>query len=171
MKLNVPYYSQYADVNDEYWAPRACGFCCFKMVTEFFGVNTPAIVELANKAKKEGGYGESGIIHDYVVKLAENYGLTAHREEKMDEGKGVQKIADFIKKENPVTVSVTKDRNGKKLFHQVVISGLEEEEDFNLLGFYIHDSATSHKGEGSHLFVPIEDFLKEWRRMAIFIEK
>jgi len=171
MKLDVPYYSQFSDVKDEYWAPRACGFCCFKMVTEFLGVQTPAIVEQANIAKENGGYSTSGIIHDYVIKLAESYGLSAHREEKMEIEKGLQKVVSFIKRENPVIVSVAKDRDGKKLFHQVVLTGFEEDKEGNLLGLYIHDSAISYKGEGRHIFVSLEDFLNEWRQMAIFIQK
>lgn len=168
MKLDVPYYSQYRDVADPYWTHRACGFCCFKMVAAYHGVDTGPIVDLANRAKREGGYGEYGIVHDYVLRLAKEFGLSAHRAEKMDEKNGIDKIIAFLDSGNPVIVSVAGEREGRKLFHQVVVVGYEKE-DGGIKGFYLHDSGQFYNDGGPNIFLPYDDFLKDWRRMAIFI--
>jgi ABC-type bacteriocin/lantibiotic exporter with double-glycine peptidase domain len=170
MKLDVPYYSQFSDVEDEYWAPRVCGFCCFKMVAKYHGVDTGDIVEMGNRAKSEDGYGEHGIIHDYVLRLAKEFGLSAYRQEKMDEKSGVNKILSFLDAGNPVIVSVAGEREGNKLFHQIVVVDYEKENE-NIKGFYIHDSGKFYNEGGPNIFLSYNDFLKEWRRMAIFIEK
>ena len=170
MKLDVPYYSQYLDIDDPYWTHRACGFCCFKMVSAHHGVEAGEIVDVANRAKREGGYGKYGIIHDYVIRLAKELGLKAFREEKINEEKGTQKIVSFLEAGNPVIVSVAEEREGKKLLHQIVIIGYEQEDE-KIKGFYIHDSGKFYDNGGPNIFLPYENFLKDWRRMVIFVSK
>lgn len=173
MKLDVPYYSQYLDISDAYWSPRACGFCCIKMIANFHNIETPEITEIADTAKQEGGYGEHGIIHDWSVGYLNKIGLSAGREEKMcndGSNEGILKLISSLKNKNPVIVSVARERDGKKAFHQVVVTGFEEK-DNEVIGFYINDSASKIKGEGKDVYVPLENFLKEWRAMAIFAER
>ena len=173
MKLDVPYYSQYLDVTDSFWSPRACGFCCIKMVATFHSKDIPDIVEIANLAKSEGGYSEHGIIHDWSVGYFQKLGLNSNRVEKMNGEKtneGISKIVDSLKNNCPVIVSVARERDGKKAFHQIVLTGFEEENN-EVSGFYMNDSASSLQGVGKDIFVPILDFLKEWRGMAIFVSK
>ncbi|MCR4330440.1 MAG: C39 family peptidase, partial [Patescibacteria group bacterium] len=57
IKLEVPYYSQFLDVEDKYWMPRACGMACAKMVLDFYKVDTTSLDELIKKGSEEGGYG------------------------------------------------------------------------------------------------------------------
>lgn len=172
MKLDVPYYSQYIDVKDPYWQPRACGFCCIKMIATFHNKDIRDIVEIANLAKSEGGYSEHGIIHDWSVGYFQKLGLNSNRMEKMNGEKtneGISKIVNSLKNNCPVIISVARDREGKKAFHQVVLTGFEEEEG-DVSGFYMNDSDTKIKGEGINIFMSMIDFLKEWRGMAIFVK-
>jgi len=168
MKLEVPYYSQFLDVEDKYWMPRACGMACMKMVLDFYEVDTASLDELIKKGSEEGGYGPWGWVHDYFVAFAKKYGLEAHREEKMDPEKGVVAIADALRHGHPVIVSAVKYILGQTKFHMIVITGYEEA-DGAVTGFYYHDPESTTREGSQHLFVSREIFVREWRKMAIFI--
>lgn len=178
MKLDVPYYSQFLDVNDNpYWMPRACGMTCLKMVLDYHGKKTPTLLEMCEKGKKDGGYGPSGWFHDYFVKTAEEYGLSSERGEKIGEILGLQKIHDELKSGRPVIVSVSKHTLGQTKFHMVVLTGYEENDGIEfperkgqLTGFYFNEPESLSKEQGKDLFVDIKSFKHDWRRMAIFFK-
>ena len=186
MKLNVPYYSQFLDVNDNpYWMPRACGMTCLKMVLDYHSsilqntrmIKTPSLLEMCEKGKKDGGYGPSGWFHDYFVKTAKEYGLVSERGEKIGEILGLQKIHDELKDGRPVIVSVSKYTLGQTKFHMVVLTGYEEndgvefpERKGQLTGFYFNEPESLSKEQGKDLFVDIKSFKHDWRRMAIFFK-
>lgn len=170
MKLDVPYYSQFEDVSDPYWMPRACGFCCIKMVLDYYSISAGSIVELAQEAEQNGGYGTSGLVHDYVVNFFTSKGLSSHREEKMEDAAGIANIQEQIQKGNPVIVSIVKKILGQTKFHQVVFTGFEEENG-TLKGFYFNDPENLYKEASKDKFVVLADFLNDWRRMAIFVSK
>jgi len=171
MKLDVPYYSQFLDVNDPYWMPRACGMCCLKMVLDFFGEKTPPLLEMCRTGEKEGGYSKHGWFHDYLLKVARGYGLEAERGEKIGEIMGLQKIHDELKDGRPVIVSVSKHSLGQNKFHMVLLTGYEENENGTVFGFYYNDPESLYVEEGKGLFADIKDFKRDWRRMAIFIRR
>lgn len=170
MKLEVSYYSQFLDVHDEFWIPRACGICCMKMVFEYHGKKMPEILEMAKISEKDGGYGKSGLVHDYIVSTAKALGLDSHREEKMAEELGIQKLLSELKNGNPVIISAIKEILGQTKFHMVVLTGYEEKNN-ELSGFYFHDPEAVDRTKGSYIFVPLKDFKKSWRKMAIFVSK
>lgn len=170
MKLDIPYYSQFLDTSDPYWMPRACGMACLKMVLDFYGKKTPALLEMCQKGEKEGGYGKSGWFHDYFLKVAHGYGLKAERGEKIGEIMGLQKIHDELKDGHPVSVSVTKHILGQTKFHMVALSGYEENEKGQISGFYFNEPESLYPELGKDLFVDIKDFKRDWRKMAIFIK-
>lgn len=168
MKLDVPYHSQFLDVTDPYWMPRACGLSALKMMLDYYGKDAPDIVGLAEAAKRDGGYGATGLVHDYVVEVAKRHGLESHREEKMDEREGVAALERELRAGHPVIVSAVKLILGQTKFHMVVLTGFEEEGGA-LSGFYFHEPESTDREAGSHVFVPLPKFLKSWRKMAIFM--
>lgn len=178
MKLDVPYYSQFLDVNDNpYWMPRACGMVCLKMILDYHGRKTPPLLEMCEKGKRDGGYGPSGWFHDYFVKTAKEYGLDSERGEKIGEILGLQKIHDELKDGRPVIVSVSKYTLGQTKFHMVVLTGYEENDGIEfperkgqLTGFYFNEPESLSKEQGKDLFVDIKSFKHDWRRMAIFFK-
>ncbi|MFA6340721.1 MAG: C39 family peptidase [Candidatus Paceibacterota bacterium] len=172
MKLNVPYYSQFIDVSDRYWMPRACLITCLKMVLNYYGkAEDVSIDDLIKKGQDIGGYGKSGWFHDSIVALAKDLGLEVHREEKIDTEEGLLHIKGSIDKNDPVIVSIVKDILGQKKFHTVVITGYEEK-DGKISGFYFHDpESTSDERNREAKFVDTDIFKSEWRRMAIFFGK
>jgi len=176
MKLDVPHYSQFLDIADQYWMPRACGMACLKMVLDFYKKKTPSLLEMCEKGKEDEGYGPSGWFHDYFLKVARSYGLKAERGEKIGEIMGFQKIHNELKDGRPVIVSTTKHILGQQKFHMVVLTGYEENDGIefpdrkgHLTGFYFNEPESLYSEQGKDVFVDIKTFKHDWRRMAIFI--
>ena len=180
MKLAVPYYSQFIDVEDPFWMLRACGATSLKMVAEYHKVHVSDIVTLCNEAKEKGGYDmQNGWIHNYLVHKAEELGLQAHRTER--EFPIVDEIIASLQVGNPVNVSVEKRGLEQKRFHRLVIVGYEEggednsaTEEFQLKpshGFYYHEPESTDKNRGQYRFCDVETFKEYWRGKAIFVTK
>lgn len=179
MKLSVPYYSQFIDVEDSFWMLRACGAVCFKMVTEFHGAKVSSIVEFCHEAKETGGYDmHNGWIHNYLVNKAEGLGLKAHRTER--DLPIVDEIIASLEAGNPVIVSVEKRVLEQKRFHMLVIVGYEggdtssPNEEFQIKpahGFYYHEPESTDRTRGAYRFCDVETFKEYWRGKAISISK
>lgn len=176
MKIKVPYYSQYLDVTDTMWQPRACGVACLKMLLEAKGEKVPTLDEMIEQGCAIGAHGEYGWKHDGLIALAKQYGAKLSRAEwrqsdsatpeELNE-EGIQFLISELRSGRPVLVSAVKKFQEDDKFHMVVLTGFEEK-DGVITGFYYHDSDTTKSGEGENLFVPINIFRAKWRRMAIF---
>lgn len=172
MKLQAPYYSQFVDVQDKYWIPRACLPTCLKIILSYNKKSENiSLDQLIVDLNAKGGYGKSGWFHDHIVEYAKGVGLYAYREEKMNEEKGIAEIKKTLNEGNLVIVSVIKFILGQTKFHTVVLLGYEEKDGI-VTGFYFHDpESTSDDRNREPIFVDIGIFKSQWRRMAIFIEK
>jgi uncharacterized protein YvpB len=168
--LPIPYVSQYLDVKEKKHALTACGMTNVYMILKYFGANGDSLDDLVEKGIKDGGYGKSGWIHDYLIEVFKNHGIESYRMEKMLD-KDVEKIKESIKSGNPVIVSVQQMLFDRRMFHMILIIGVRENENRELLGFLYHDPAGTKVEEFSDLFVSIPSFLEYWRRMAIFPHK
>lgn len=176
MKISVPYYSQYLDVTDELWQPRACSIVCLKMLLESKDVATTSLDEMITQGEAIGAHGESGWKQDGIIALAKQYGAKLSRNEwrqsdtkspeELNE-EGIQFLISELRSGNAVLASAVKKFTEVDKFHLVVLTGFEEN-DGVLTGFYYHDSDTQVRGEGENLFVTIDIFRAKWRRMAIF---
>jgi hypothetical protein len=185
MKLSVPYYSQFLDVEDSFWMLRACGATALKMVAEFQGKELPSIVDVCNEAKEKGGYDmQNGWIHDYIVNKAKELGLNAHRTER--DLPIIDEIIASLDAGNPVIVSIEKRVLEQKRFHIVVIVGYEKGEveesgvipdiadSYRLKSnscFYYHEPESTDRNRGAYRSCDIETFKEYWRGKAIFITK
>jgi uncharacterized protein YvpB len=163
MKLNVPYYSQFVDIQDPFWMLRACGAVSLKMVGEFHGVPVPDVLTLCNEAKERGGYDMSnGWMHEYLVTKAHELGLHAERKEGLQTA---DEVIGSLEKGNPVIVSVEKRVLEQKRFHILVIVGYEDGQ------FIYHEPESTDKERGSYRMCSTETFMEYWRGMGIFITK
>ena len=124
MKLDVPYYSQFVDIQDPFWMLRACGGVSLAMVAEFHGVQIPELASLCNEAKERGGYDmTNGWVHDYLVTRAQEFGLDAYRKEGLTD---IEEIIAALQAGNPVIVSVEKRVLEQKRFHMIVLVGYDK---------------------------------------------
>lgn len=173
--LNVPYISQYRDIQDKDWQRRGCGVVCLKTVLDFYGVAIPKLDDFIKLALERKAFGENGWRHDRLVEIADSFGLKADRKEFKFENalaeKGIVEIAKFLKQGQPVIVSVAKKFKYPDKFHQVVLTGFENDENGKIKGFYYNDSDYQNENDGKNIFVPIQTFKKYWRKLAIFICK
>lgn len=169
MKLSVPYYSQFVDIQDPFWMLRACGAASLLMIAEFHGVKDLDMLSLCNEAKEKGGYDlENGWVHDYLVAKANELGLTSHRKEGM---LNTDELVSSLCAGNPVIVSVEKRVLEQKRFHMVVLVGFEENDRGDILSFYYHEPESTNKEKGQYRICDAETFLHYWRGKAIFISK
>ena len=171
--LDIPYYSQYRDVKDEYWKPRACGILCLKMILDFLKIKINGTDDFIQNANEKKAYGENGWIHQGLIDIAKDFDVEMKRKEyKNDENddleKGIEKIINSIEDDKPVLVSAIKKFSEKNKFHMVLLVGFEIENN-ELKGFYYNDPDYENN-EGKNLFVDIEIFKKYWRRLVIFVK-
>lgn len=163
-KLDVPYFSQYLDVSGIEQQHRTCGMTCVYMVLKYFGAKTEPLDELIAIGEREGGYGSSGWIHDYLVKVFQNHGFACERREGMSET-DVELFRQAIKDDNPVIVSVERALFDRRDFHMLVLTGIRENKEGRLEGFFYHDPASTKRVE--HRYVQLPAFYLSWRHMAI----
>lgn len=163
MKLNVPYFSQFIDVQDPFWNIRSCGAACLKMVTEFHGKQTPSLIELCEEAKEKGGYDiNNGWVHEYLVKKINELGLIARCEEGLQ---SADTLIEDLNNGNPVIVSVEKKVLEQARFHMIVLVGYEDGE------FIYHEPESTVKKKGLERKCSEKVFMNYWRGKAIFISK
>ncbi|HBH71327.1 MAG: hypothetical protein UU88_C0005G0009 [Parcubacteria group bacterium GW2011_GWC1_42_11] len=178
MKLTVPYYSQYLDVEDKEWQQRACGVACLKMLLESNRIKSPSIDEMIKDGVILGAYSENGWLHDGLIALGEKYGAKLYRKEfrKKDSSQdtleklnieGVDMIVRELNEGRPVIISAIKNFYVRDKFHMVLVVGAEME-DVVVSGFYYHDPDSHTESKGAYQFVDINTFSSSWRRMAIF---
>lgn len=163
MKLAVPYYSQFFDIQDPFWILRACGAACLKMVAEFYGKEVADLVTLCNEAKDRGGYDmTNGWVHDYIVTKAKELRLSAERKEGLTT---TAEIISALDAGNPVIVSVEKRVLEQKRFHMVLVVGYED-------GIIIyHEPESTDREKGQYRVCDMDTFANYWRGKAIFISK
>lgn len=161
MKLDVPYYSQFVDIQDPFWMLRGCGAVSLAMVAEFHGATTPDILVLCNEARERGGYDmESGWIHDYLVMRARELGLQAERKEGM---KDIDELIASLESGSPVIVSVEKRVLEQKRFHMLVLVGFDDS------GFIYHEPESTDKEKGKYRVCTYDQFVDYWRGKALFV--
>lgn len=161
MKLPVPYYSQFVDVQDSFWMLRACGAASLKMVAEYQGKEITDIVTLCDEARVRGGYDmQNGWVHDYLVAKATELGLRAYRKEGLTD---LLEITASLDAGNPVIVSVEKRVLEQKRFHIIVIVGYEGET------VIYHEPESTDKEKGKYRVCDIATFKEYFRGKAIFI--
>ena len=182
MKLNVPYHSQFLEVEDYHWNIRSCSGACTAMVLEFLIGKKIDILEFMKQAEADGGYNKiNGMNHDYIINFFESEGLKSWRyknPETKDILDTIDPVVEQLEKGNPVIVSINKIILEQKKFHLILLIGLEKNNNGEVTHFYYHEpEATIVNVEddqavgGADRKVDVETFKKCWRGKAIFISK
>jgi uncharacterized protein YvpB len=163
MRLEVPYYSQFVDIQDPFWMLRACGVASFAMVAKYHGVHVPSLVDLCNEAKDRGGYDMSnGWVHEYLITKAQELGLTAYRREGLTD---IKEILQSLDNGDPVIVSVEKRVLEQTRFHLLVVVG------YDVDTLLYHEPESTNKEKGRYRICSKQIFLEYFRGKALFISK
>jgi len=190
MKLDVPYYSQFLDVEDKEWMPRSCSVVCLKMIFDYNSIDKNlSIDDLKQEGVIIGEYTMDGWSHEVLVRLARNHGLHAYRQEFRSQtinisnnsakeseheerlkNEGIEKFVKSLENEELVIVSINKFTLGQEKSHAVLLTGFEKDGE-KITGFYYHDPESLDREKAAHLFVDIKTFKKAWKKFAIFVYK
>ena len=179
-KLDVPYYSQFLEVEDYFWNIRSCGGTCIKMCLDYFkdeeNKKSFSILEIMNEAFNAGGYhAENGFVHDFAVNYFIKNGLVSHREESFSQkerNKLFVKIINELDKNNPSIVSVIKNTLEQTKFHLIVVVGYKADlENKKITHIVYHESESTDPSRGAYRECDIETFQKSWRGKSIFVAK
>ena len=145
-----------------------------------------------------GGLTDNGWKHDSLVRLLRNRNIMSYCQEyrsidividqihgvTFSEGKnypdiqniGIEKIIKKINSGLPTIVSVMPNFNDNKETHLILIIGYEIEKipqnsDQPINGsFYYHDPDSRNGTEKKNKKITINDFIKKWRNLAIFVD-
>lgn len=165
MKLEVPYYSQFVDIQDPFWMVRACGAVAIKSVAEFHGIAVPELLTICNDAKEKGGYDmENGWVHDYIVSYFQGIGLNAYRKEGLTD---LNELLFILETGTPLIVSVEKRVLEQTRFHIIVIVGFEKDANGAVTHLYYHESESTNKDKGAYRVCDMATFMSYWRGKVI----
>lgn len=165
--LEVPYSSQYIDIQEKTHLLTACGMTSVYMALKYYGIESDSLDKLVEKGVNDGGFAESGWLHDYLVKVFTEHNIGCHRMEGMVD-RDTNQIWESLKNKNPVIISMQRLSFDRRIFHMVIITGYRENAGGKLEGFFYHDPAGLVPSNVTNLFVSIPVFLQYWRKMAIF---
>lgn len=175
MKLSVPYYSQYKDVNDPTFRSRACSITCLKMALDFEASNFNTIIPSLDELIQEGidirALSKNGWEHRGIVFIAHNHGVPAYQEEfRSINGKLAKKLVDMgfeklikrLEEGKTAIVSVEKGFGENGDSHQVILVGYED-------GHFFYHEPEAKDETGAFRQISEEKFSSYWRHLAIFV--
>jgi hypothetical protein len=148
---------------------------------------------------KKAGTKENGWLYPGIVRVLQSYGFQAWRRRvfilpfdlNIFKKEGVNKnslssyvnqataemifsFKNAIDKKEPIIVSVMKNLGTKKTPHMIVITGYKAKEG-RIVGLYVNDPNNPKKAKERPIlkneFISVIDFVKIWRKTAIFIER
>jgi uncharacterized protein YvpB len=183
IQLEVPFWSQKHNVDNEEHIDNSCGIVCVKMVLSFAQKESGDIDELIKEGYIVGGKVDVGWNHETLLRVLRNHGVLAYRQEfishkvdldsekgtenseqtKIFRKNGIEKIKGSIDYGFPVITSVRAGFGENGSDHLVLIVGYDDE------NFYVNDP--QRKGmEKDPIRVSIEKFDEYWKGLTIFTE-
>ncbi|TSD03419.1 MAG: hypothetical protein Athens071416_100 [Parcubacteria group bacterium Athens0714_16] len=191
--LDVPYYSQILDVEEDYWKKSGCGIVSIKMIIDYFYKDTDFETPKLSKLFDEGifikGFINGYWVHKSLTSLIRNYGVSSYNQEFRSRSmnyenedmfvnehentfseNALNKICEQIKNNNPVIVSIFRNVNEQKGGHLIVLTGYEKRNK-NIVGFFYNEPNSESIEQGKNIFVSKDIFLEMWKKFAIFVYK
>lgn len=183
VQLEVPFWSQKHNVDNEEYIDNSCGIVCVKMILAFAQKTVGSVDDLIKEGYVVGGKSKAGWNHETLVRLLRNHGVLAYRQEFKSHGvdlekeigaenevltdlfikTGINKIKRSLDFGFPVIVSVKPGFGENGGDHLVLVVGYDEN------SFFVNDP--QRKGyEKDPIGVPIEKFEEYWKGLTIFTE-
>ena len=159
---NVPFYSQFLDIDRRDWQKKGCGIASLAMVIDYYKPNAVSVNKLLALGISNGAYDyNAGWIHQGLISLAKTYGLdgTTYDLSKSSTSVAFQKFENILA-DGPVIASVHYKFDPKSSIpHLVVIDGIKE-------GTLFYNDPASKEGEKQ---ISVADFEKGWKKKIIVI--
>lgn len=175
MQYEVPFLSQYADVQDAEWKHRGCGIVALKMVLDYWhhmnsSYQTDGLDVLMQRGIQGQAYKEGiGWTHRGLVELAQSYGYEGNSFDYAEKGptpKSAEEALSLLEKnleKGPVLASIFRSFDPQQGGgHIVVITGLEED------AVMLNDPEEESIEQGQKQ-VPRQVFLEGFKRRFIVI--
>jgi uncharacterized protein YvpB len=158
----VPFYSQFADIKSTTWQKVGCGVTSLAMIIDYYSTETISVETLLKKGIANGAYNAKyGWIHNGLILLSNNYGLTgaSHDVSKLGKDSALLKLENYLE-DGPVIVSVYYKFDPKsKIPHLVVIDGMQD-------GYIYYNDPAAKIGQKK---ISVSDFQKGWKKKFIVI--
>jgi len=159
---DVPFYSQFHDINDAEWQKLGCGIASLAMLIEFYRPGTVDVNALLKEGVAAGAYlDNAGWRHKGLALLAGTYGLKGANFDlsDLDMDLAFIQIKEALNK-GPVIASVHyKFDLESSIPHLAVISGIDGDT------VYYNDPAGMAAGEK----ISVQDFIKVWKKRYISV--
>ncbi|OGF62297.1 hypothetical protein A2662_00990 [Candidatus Giovannonibacteria bacterium RIFCSPHIGHO2_01_FULL_45_33] len=159
---NVPFYSQFRDIQSLKWQKVGCGIADLAMLIEFYNPGSVSVNTLLGEAIAEGAYQQgAGWKHKALALLSEKYGLEGENYDLSgsDKNTAFAKLKNFLT-DGPVIASVHYKFDPKSpIPHLVVINGIDGDT------IYYNDPAEHTAGKK----ISVAGFLKGWKKRFIVV--
>lgn len=159
---DVPFYSQFKDIQSPQWQKVGCGIASLAMVIDFYKPGAVSVNTLLKKGIAAGAYLQDvGWIYAGLIHLAQRYGLDGsyHDLSKLDTKTAFDQFKKYLDG-GPVILSVHYKFDPKSTIpHLVVIDGIKNDV------VYYNDPAAK-TGEKQ---ISVANFLKGWTKKVIVI--
>lgn len=159
---DVPFYSQFQDIQELKWQKVGCGVASLAMVIDYYKPNAPTVEKLLAQGISSGAYDyNAGWKHAGLISLAKKYNLAGNSYDLSSSSMttAFARLQSDLKN-GPVIVSVHYKFDPKSTIpHLVVIDGIS-----NGVVYYNDPAAKSGK-----LQISIADFQKAWKKKSIVI--
>ena len=160
--LNVPFYSQFHDIDSSTWQKVGCGITSLAMVIDYYIPNAVSVNTLLLKGIALGAYDtHAGWIHQGLLNVAKEYNLDgfSYDVSSLKEKAAIAELESYVNT-GPVIVSIHYKFNPKSSIpHLVVITGKVGDT------FYYNDPAAT-TGEKK---ISVSDFSKGWKKKFIVV--
>ena len=159
---NVPFYSQFQDIQSTTWQKVGCGITSLAMVIDYYKPDSVTVNQLLGQGILAGAYDtNAGWIHKGLISLSTKYGMEGNSYNFSSSKQSVA-FAEFKKflDDGPVIVSIHYKFNPKSTIpHLVVIEGIQN-------GVIYYNDPALKTGQKT---ISTEDFQKGWKKKFIVI--
>ncbi len=159
---DVPFYSQFADIQSVEWKKKSCGIASMAMLIDFYKPEAVTPQKLLAQGINSGAYvSDAGWSHQGLANLASKYGLKGKTYDlsKLDNQTSFSRFKDIVK-DGPVMVSIHYKFDPKSTIpHLVVITDIVGDT------VYYNDPA----GYAAEKEISVANFLKGWKKRFITV--
>jgi len=159
---DVPFYSQFQDIDSPKWQKLGCGIASLAMLIEFYQPGSVSVDILLDEGIAAGAFiNGAGWSHRGLASLAGQYGLkgTNYDFAKSDMDTAFTQLEKYLK-DGPVIASVHyKLEPTNPIPHLVVVNGISGNT------VYYNDPAAESGGKR----ISVENFLKAWKKRFIAV--